>query len=726
MLHKKNTFLYLRQPFVYHDEAFYSQYYNGASAVNFSKNPYTSIYGKNDYCKVTNGASSADSSNYKININATVGQTTQKFINCVGGIYTGGVGINDLHIGRVFNRSLPPSETDCFFSSGNMGSSNGSVTPDLPSGWSKKDKDVFASADVYVLNILNTGVTGVSKFRYATYPYNAFNGKIEFRTDSIPLFTEFGALYFEDSSNMSEIKVGVSNKYKISQSGSYAESRNHGEDGFNFILSHSKDKIKIYTDPSFTKLDHEISLYESGSPINIEYATFADGNLYGIDSTGNVYSVDVSTGLCTEISAASQTGSQVAIASNIRQNRVYCIVDGNVKIIDPTDNSVSTATYSLPTTPNLHTDWFFKFGFDYEDGIWLYYNGYAKKYNPDSLEENIIITAESSPGSWKTMFILANFVGVLVDTGDYEYDFYDLDGNKIQTLYGLATTSSYAGIFDINPYIFTLDDPVYIGYLSLLMTPDDVKKIGYRGSQKDWRIHDGFSWVKGWYKDETPSGNVDSSNQTFTCLNVPTAILAGTLNITVDGGTPITDNGDGSLSDGGSVTYSTGAFTLATAPTTSITVDYELTSEAVTGTGIDLQDGVVVDFADGVEAPHFVEGEYFSFTVAEGHIVDNLEAYSASVDLYVVPYHDVSDETFTINATSMDVAATVNTGFIKVESDIGLTGTIAGSEATIITSGDPAAGEILVDYNSGALTFHVDDVGSTAVISYRWLERPNS
>jgi len=208
-------------------------------------------------------------------------------------------------------------------------------------------------------------------------------------------------------------------------------------------------------------------------------------------------------------------------------------------------------------------------------------------------------------------------------------------------------------------------------------------------------------------------------------LSVPVnSIVPETPEITEGEETIITDNGDGSLSDGGSINYSTGEIVLNEIPLFKTTVYYELTSEAVTGTDIALQDGVVVNFEDGVEAPHFVEGEYFSFTVAEGHIVDNLEEYSASVDLYVVPFNDVSDETFTISAVDMNVAAESDTNFIKVESDIGLTGTIDGSEATIITSGDPAAGEIKIDYDSGALTFHADDVGSTAVISYRWLERP--
>jgi len=73
--------------------------------------------------------------------------------------------------------------------------------------------------------------------------------------------------------------------------------------------------------------------------------------------------------------------------------------------------------------------------------------------------------------------------------------------------------------------------------------------------------------------DETPSGTVDGSNKNFTLLHAP--IRAGSVSIIVDETTTITDNGDGTLSDGGTINYTTGEITLAAAPTSSIVADYE-------------------------------------------------------------------------------------------------------------------------------------------------------
>ncbi len=85
--------------------------------------------------------------------------------------------------------------------------------------------------------------------------------------------------------------------------------------------------------------------------------------------------------------------------------------------------------------------------------------------------------------------------------------------------------------------------------------------------------------------DEVPSGTIDGTNKTFTTANTP--IVAGSFSALIDGVSAITDNGDGTLSDGGAIDYETGEFTLATAPTTSITVDYEYGTsiEAMTDPG---------------------------------------------------------------------------------------------------------------------------------------------
>lgn len=72
--------------------------------------------------------------------------------------------------------------------------------------------------------------------------------------------------------------------------------------------------------------------------------------------------------------------------------------------------------------------------------------------------------------------------------------------------------------------------------------------------------------------DETPTGTIDGSNKQFTLANTP--VKRNTVSIVPDGGTAITDDGAGNLSDGGTIDYSTGIFTLASAPTTSLLVDY--------------------------------------------------------------------------------------------------------------------------------------------------------
>ncbi len=73
---------------------------------------------------------------------------------------------------------------------------------------------------------------------------------------------------------------------------------------------------------------------------------------------------------------------------------------------------------------------------------------------------------------------------------------------------------------------------------------------------------------------EMPSGTVDGVNTSFTLLHTP--IKAGSVSLLVDGTTTITDNGDGTLSDGGTIDYTTGAVNLVSAPTTSIIADYQM------------------------------------------------------------------------------------------------------------------------------------------------------
>lgn len=75
--------------------------------------------------------------------------------------------------------------------------------------------------------------------------------------------------------------------------------------------------------------------------------------------------------------------------------------------------------------------------------------------------------------------------------------------------------------------------------------------------------------------DETPSGTVDGSNKTFTTQN--DHVIPSTFSVVIDSGDAVTDDAKGNLSDGGTINYETGEYTVDTAPSTSIenTYDYE-------------------------------------------------------------------------------------------------------------------------------------------------------
>lgn len=92
---------------------------------------------------------------------------------------------------------------------------------------------------------------------------------------------------------------------------------------------------------------------------------------------------------------------------------------------------------------------------------------------------------------------------------------------------------------------------------------------------------------------ETPSGVIDGVDTTFTLSETP--IVAGSVSILVDGTTSVTDNGDGTLSDGGTIDYDTGSFTLVSAPTTSVSADYTYIG------GIELGQGYYVNYITDVE-----------------------------------------------------------------------------------------------------------------------------
>ena len=711
MINKTGALLYLRQPFVY------ASSYFTAGAVGFTVAAKDHPFTVPSLIQVKAASRTLKTTNYKATISGSFSTGEIGFINAIETPH-GGVHLDTIHIGRVFNRVLEPSATNCFFNTGNMGSSNGTVTPKTPSAWAPEGLGEHPKADVYVLQATSTGASGVAKFRYATYPYNdvlyTFTGSYNYRlysyTMSPAFYGETTSLSYNDSTKIITSNTAANS---FSASGICAESRYISDGGtVTFVLTTDGKSVKIYSDPSLTVLGHEIDVKCSGSSVVLEFITYADGSLYGINAS-KVYKIDMSTGAATELTSANQTGTDCFIFANLQQTKVYCIVDGNVRIITVSDDSVSTPENSLPSTPERGKI-FIDFMVDEEGNVWLK----GKKYNGETLETMVTLP----PYDYTHFYMhFPRCVVAQFRTDNYTYS---LEGEVVKAI--SIGSGSYKGYFSVSPYAYgyKMQNSSMCLTVSLNSSTEDYKRCKYRTTQKDWFVHDGTSWVKGWYEGETPTGDIDSSNKTFTCQNTPTDLLEGKLSIVADGGDAITDNGDGTLSDGGTVTYSTGVFILNAAPTTSVVIYYELTSDAVTGTDIALQDGVEVDFEDGVETPHFVKDDYFSFAVAEGHIVDNLEAYTASVDLYVVPFFDISDETFTISATEMDAAATVLTGFIKIDSDIGLTGTIAAAEATIITTGDPTAGQIKVNYDSGALTFHADDNGKTATITYRWLQRP--
>lgn len=830
MINKVGAAIYLRQPFRYS-----SNYFTGIGPVGFGLNAKLN----NEVINYDNVEKTAtrtiQSTNYKSKITGSFSTGETAFINC---LFTGhgGVSIDNLHIGRVFNRAALPTGTDCFFSSGNMGSSNGTITPTVPVEWTPEGIEEWAKGDVFVIQIHNTGGVGTAKFRYCSYPYLGFSLGTMGYGDRWATPKKFG--YSE-----TVVLYKLTGQYKaITNGGDYtfnaiwAESRTVSyEETVNIALS-DPSTIRFYTDPSFTLVDREITPTLSGSPVQLTQITYADGAIYGLGDD-SVYTIDTVSGTATEISGASMSGTNQLLLATHDQTRVYYFADGNCKIINTSDDTVTTPTNTVPSDINGDSI-LVDFGIDIDNNIWYK----TKKYDKDDLSDmGINLTRNDTYAQYYSVYGLNGII-----TGSQRVYIYDLEGKAVcysdYYFAGVQNSSGYRNVLGGKIHLY--DNTTRKVHLSL--PAEDIIKQQFRDSKKDWKIFDGTSWIKGWTKEtknnalfftsetiltddeiwvELSTGVMHSGGsikisslardlghtwaytifsfkfinentleetvvstgqlhnmdwdedpfvlsetlaagtytievqcnhetngeeaqvrnvkiwsegiKTYSLDYMPADILENSLEISNSSGTLILeDDGSGNVLETGtanvigSVDYTSGDITIDHSLITDISffgdsIFYaELTSEAVTGTDIALQDGVVVDFEDGVEAPHFVEGDYFSFTVAEGHIVDNLEAYSASVDLYVVPYHDVSDETFTISATAMDVAATVNTGFIKVESDIGLTGTIAGSEATIITSGDPTAGQIKIDYDSGALTFHVDDVGSTAVISYRWLERP--
>lgn len=72
---------------------------------------------------------------------------------------------------------------------------------------------------------------------------------------------------------------------------------------------------------------------------------------------------------------------------------------------------------------------------------------------------------------------------------------------------------------------------------------------------------------------ETPTGTVDGSNKTFVTKN--DHVIPSTFSVVIDSGNAVTDDAKGNLSDGGTINYETGEYTVNTAPSTSITNTYD-------------------------------------------------------------------------------------------------------------------------------------------------------
>ncbi len=80
-------------------------------------------------------------------------------------------------------------------------------------------------------------------------------------------------------------------------------------------------------------------------------------------------------------------------------------------------------------------------------------------------------------------------------------------------------------------------------------------------------------------KGEIPAGTINGTNTSFTLAYTP--ITPGTVSLLINGTTTITDDGNGNLSDGGTIDYTTGTITLAAAPTTSLSADYTATNGTI-------------------------------------------------------------------------------------------------------------------------------------------------
>ncbi len=660
-------------------------------------------------------------SNNSVNLSSTVSANLDAsaypgFYNYSGSSFFGNT-IDGVSISRVYNRSTLPIDNNVFFSTGLMGGSNGKVIPTIPLEWTYNKNKLGAKGLTYLVKIIKDGTKDTAKFKVTKWPYInmptvmdsfLFNKKHSFEGVTIP---------FSEIIPAAEISGGYSIGFETKTlPGIHFETRIKSDNTSIILLLVNSQKLQILDE------DFDTVLKELALSVAIQSFTFANGKIYALGEDQQIYIVDQTTGVCNPISGCQLSGTHKGIMADHSQGKVYAgTSDGKILVLSSVDDSF---TIYEDVGFNLEAKNYNGIGFDAYNNV--YFNGNQKiSFSPNPSLGAVL------PGivCWNIRsYIRTGYVSSSL----YIYlTIYDLDGNILfenkvyigerhtifKTIYGAIIAGWQYASFGHD----------YFSYQALWgiipFHPDDISLWRQnKGETKKWKAWNGTTWVEEDVTDEVPTGAIDSTNKVYVLDN---PIEPGTISITVDGSaTPITDDENGVLSDTGTVDYATKTIILNSAPTTSITVTYKIDGQ-LTGDDVEIEDGIHLQFQDGTSTPHFAKDEYFSFLVGEGFVKDNMQTAFSSLSMHVVPTNQVIDETFTISSTEMYAAGQSQTGFMRVDSSIGLSAKIAGTDATIITTGDPAAGQIFVDYASGLLKFNSADTGKVITeMKYVWLQRP--
>jgi len=224
-----------------------------------------------------------------------------------------------------------------------------------------------------------------------------------------------------------------------------------------------------------------------------------------------------------------------------------------------------------------------------------------------------------------------------------------------------------------NPFI-TGNDQVVVAIVSPSITPPAIET-----AQVDILFNISIT-------NEIPSGTIDGNNTSFQLSQHP--VTPGTVTLTVDSTSTVTDDGAGNLSDGGSIDYATGAVVLGTAPSSSLSADYEVgkvQNETPSGT---------------------IDGNNTSFSCAFSPIVPKTVKVVADETEYLDDGNgnlikEILDETPSGTIDSSNTSFTLAFTPIKAGS---LTLTIDGS-TTVTDNGDGTLSDGgTIDYNSGSIT----------------------